>query len=176
MKKLYIILTQSGTYFSKLLRFITKEKYNHSSICLNDDFQSFYSFGRKYPKFLIPGGFVIENAYKGVFGMFKEVPCFILEKEISDEQYKKLESRINHFQENSKRYHYGILSLMLADTTYSFVNKNKFFCSQFVAKLLNDIDISTPRVPEHTHPMDFTQIEGVKRLFEGDLKTFVKQI
>lgn len=54
MKKIYIILTQSGTIFSKILRLFTKEKYNHSSICLKDNFKTFYSFGRIHPYLILP--------------------------------------------------------------------------------------------------------------------------
>lgn len=175
MKKIYVILTQSGTWFSKILKLVTKDNYNHSSICLKDDFQTFYSFGRKYPYFILPGGFIIENAFQHVFARFKKIPCLILEKEVCDEQYLKLENIINEFRNHSKQYSYAIISLMLADTSFSAINQEKFFCSQFVAKLLNDIHIHTPKPPEHMHPIDFLKIDGMQILFEGDLKEFVKK-
>ena len=49
MKKIYIILTQSGTLFSKTIRFFTGKPYNHASIGLNESLDEFYSFGRKVP-------------------------------------------------------------------------------------------------------------------------------
>ncbi|MBQ9279721.1 MAG: hypothetical protein IJ215_01560 [Clostridia bacterium] len=175
MKKIFIILTQSGTGISKILKFVTKDKYNHSSICLNDDFQTFYSFGRKNPYFILPGGFIIENAFTNVFARFSSIPCMILEKEVSEEQYTKIQQIIHEFSINKNNYSYAVLTLFFADTKLSFTNKNKFFCSQFVAKILNDINISTPKLPEHTHPLDFTQIDGIKKIYEGDLKEFCKE-
>ena len=172
MKKIYIIITQTGTRFSKLLKGITREPYNHASICLQDDFQTFYSFGRKNPKWLLPAGLVIENACQGVFALFAKIPCIILEKEVSEEQYQALSQNIHYFMQHQSQYSYAILSLIFADMPFSVVQKNRFFCSQFVAKLLNDIDISTIKSPEHMHPADFMKIEGIRPIFEGDLKMY----
>lgn len=172
MKSIYIILTQSGTEVSKMLKMITHEKYNHSSICLDDSFNEFYSFGRKKINNPLIGGFIIENAFKHVFGKYENIPCIILKKEIVEEKYQKLRNIINEFILNKDNYSYAFVSLALADTNYSIINNSKFFCSQFVAKLLNDIEIETPKKPEHMHPMDFTKIENTQVIFEGDLKKF----
>ncbi len=47
MKEIYIVLTQTGTFFSRSIKFITKEEFNHSSISFNQDLDVLYSFGRK---------------------------------------------------------------------------------------------------------------------------------
>lgn len=172
MKSIYIILTQSGTEVSKMLKIITREKYNHSSICIDNSFNEFYSFGRKKINNPLVGGFVIENAFKHVFGKYENIPCMILKKDISDTQYDKLKSIINDFIANKDKYSYAFIGLALADTNYSIVNNSKFFCSQFVAKLLNDIEIETPKKPEHMHPMDFAKIQDAQLIYEGDLKKF----
>lgn len=174
MKNIYIILSQSGTEISKMLKAITKEKYNHSSICISDSFDEFYSFGRKKINNPLVGGFIIENAFKHVFGKFKTVPCMILKLEITDEQYITLEKIIKDFIKNKDKLSYAFVTLALADTKYSLISDTKFFCSQFVAKLLNDINIKTPKAPEHMHPMDFTELNCVEKIYEGDLKEFCK--
>jgi len=173
MKKIYIILTQSGTLFSKILKIVTKDTYNHSSICLKDDFREFYSFGRKNPYLMLPAGFVIENAFQGVYHRFTKIPCCILEMEITDEQYIKLEEIIQYFANHMNQYSYAVTSLVLADTPYCVTSNNKFFCSQFVAKILNDIDVKTPKSPEHMHPINFAEMENTVKIFEGDLKEFI---
>ena len=176
MKNIYIILSQSGTEISKILKFVTKDKYNHASLCINENFNEFYSFGRKNADFPIPGGFIQENAFKHVFAKYKNIPCLILKKEITDEQYEKLRDIIRDFIINKEKYSYAIISLFLADTHFSITNSKKFFCSQFVAKVLNDISISTPKVPEHMHPIDFLKIEGIEKIYEGELKSFCNEI
>ena len=145
MQSIYIILSQSGTDISKLLKFVTREKYNHASICITDDFTKFYSFGRKKINNPLIGGFLIENAFEHVFGKFNYVPCLILELKINDDQYIKIESLINDFIKKSDSLSYDFLALFLAKTPLSITNDSKYFCSQFVAKILNDIGISTPK-------------------------------
>lgn len=176
MKSIYIILTQSGTEISKLIKLFTKEPYNHSSICIDESFNEFYSFGRKKANYVLPGGFIIENAFKHVFAKYEKVPCLILKKDVTDEQYENLKNNINHFIENNNSFSYAIIGLLLANTNFTFVNKSKFFCSQFVAKLLNDISIETPKIPAHMHPMDFTKIANVQIIYEGELKDFCNTI
>ena len=43
MKNIYIILTQSGTILSRVIKFATSEAYNHASLCLDDKFEKLYS-------------------------------------------------------------------------------------------------------------------------------------
>ena len=124
---------------------------------------------------MLPGGFVTENAFKNVFSRFSKIPCLILEKEITDEQYTQLENIIKEFINHSSHYSYAILSLILADTHFSIINENKFFCFQFVAKVLNDINIQTSKSPEHMHPLEFTKINNITVLFERNLKDFCKK-
>jgi len=46
-KSIYIILMNTGTLLSKTIRFITKYKYSHVVLSLDDSFSKLYSFGRK---------------------------------------------------------------------------------------------------------------------------------
>lgn len=175
MKSVYVVVTQSGTGVSKILKFITKDKYNHASICLSPSFEEFYSFGRRKINNPFTGGFVVENAFTHVFGKFSKIPCMIIEKQISDEQYEKLQSNIKEVIKNRDAYTYAYLGLFLADTKLSVLDDHKFFCSQFVAKMLNDIGVSTPKVPEHIHPIDFKDLKDSKIIYEGELKYFCKE-
>ena len=45
MKKLYIILTHTGTILSKIIRYLTKDEFSHVSIALDADLEKMYSFG-----------------------------------------------------------------------------------------------------------------------------------
>ena len=97
MKKVYIILSQSGTFISKALKFFSHDEFNHSSICIDDSFERFYSFGRLKINNPLCGGFLIENAFTHVFGKFKEIPCMILELAVTDEQFDIIEKTLDGF-------------------------------------------------------------------------------
>ena len=45
----YVVVSQTGTILSLMLKFFTKAKYNHASISLDNKLDEMYSFGRKYP-------------------------------------------------------------------------------------------------------------------------------
>ena len=61
MKKLYIVLTYTGTVISKMIKGYTKDEFCHSSIALDLELNEMYSFGRKYTFTPIFAGFVHEH-------------------------------------------------------------------------------------------------------------------
>lgn len=55
-KTVYILLTRSGTWFSRLIHLATDDCYTHASIGLDGPAGPFYSFGRLDPRFALPAG------------------------------------------------------------------------------------------------------------------------
>ena len=72
MKKIYIILTHTGTILSRIIRHWTKDEFSHISISLDKDLEEMYSFGRLNPYNAFVGGFVREGLDKGTFARFKK--------------------------------------------------------------------------------------------------------
>ena len=175
MKNIYIILTQSGTIISRVLKIFTREEFNHASICIDNDFSKFYSFGRLKLNNPLIGGFVIENAFTHVLGKFKNVPCMILEKEVSDEQYETICENINNFVSNPKKYKYDFANLFLAQTPFTAKHENRYFCSEFVAFMLSTIDISLPNQLEKIRPFELSKVDDAKVIYKGELKNWCKQ-
>ena len=62
MKKIYIVLTHSGTYFSQVIKFFTRYNYSHVAISFDKNINTMYSFGRKQYNNPLFGGFVIEKS------------------------------------------------------------------------------------------------------------------
>ena len=48
-KNIYIILTRSDTFISRLIGFFTKEPFTHASIAFDDSLDRMYSFARLNP-------------------------------------------------------------------------------------------------------------------------------
>ena len=46
MKKIYIVLTYTGTFLSRIVNIYTGKKYSHVSISLDKNLEYMYSFGR----------------------------------------------------------------------------------------------------------------------------------
>lgn len=172
MKKIYIILSQSGTGVSKFLKFFSKKDYNHSSIALNPSLDEFYSFGRKKVNNFLIGGFIVEHKNTGVFLKYPCSPCIILELPISDNQYENLEKIIRNFIENIEKYKYSFIGIPFVGLNINIKRKNKFFCSQFVGYVLNLIGIKTLKAPEHLEPIDFMKLDNAKIIYKGYLQNY----
>ncbi len=58
MKKIYIVLTHTGTTLSKIIKTYTKDEFSHVSISLDLELKKMYSFGRLNPYNPFWDGFV----------------------------------------------------------------------------------------------------------------------
>ena len=72
MEKAYIVLTNTGTALSRLVRFYSRDEYAHVSLSLDKGLRHMYSFGRLNPKNPFIGGFVHEAVNKRTFKRFKK--------------------------------------------------------------------------------------------------------
>ena len=96
LKKIYVILSYSGSNFAKFLKLFTKEKYVHTTISFDKDLNKAYSFGRKYVYTPLPGGFIQENFHKNC-SYFKNSISKVLsvnEKHPSPSKYPRIKCLI----------------------------------------------------------------------------------
>lgn len=80
----YILLTDTGTLFTKSIKKYTKAPYNHASIAFDPTLKEMYSFGRKNPSNPINGGFVKEDVYTGTYSKYPDTTCVIYKLEVSN--------------------------------------------------------------------------------------------
>ena len=104
MKKIYIVLTHTGTVLSRIIRSFTKDEFTHSSISLDENLKQLYSFGRLNPYNPFIGGFIHENIKYGTFNRFKNTNAKIYSIIVTDEQYKKIHNTIFYIKKNKDNY------------------------------------------------------------------------
>ena len=46
-RKIYLLLTDTGTMFTRMIKLFTQEPLNHASLAFDDNLVEVYSFGRK---------------------------------------------------------------------------------------------------------------------------------
>ena len=90
-RAVYILLTRSGTWFSRLIHFATRDDYTHASIGLDGPAGPFYSFARKHEHFALPAGLVEER----VTVSRQADPCCLYELRVSEETYAQLRRRLS---------------------------------------------------------------------------------
>lgn len=171
MRKVYILLTRSDTFFSKFIYLITGAEYTHASIALDSELNKLYSFGRKYRYSMLPAGFIHENVNCGVMGNSDNMKCAVYRLWITEESYIRLQNRIRHMEANAEVYRYNILGLPLCFLHIEKERKYHYFCSQFVSNILiKSGAIKMEKSPSLIHPSDFQKIPHARRIFEGTMR------
>lgn len=167
MKTIYILLTNTGTITSRLIRKFSDLEYTHS--CISLDGYNFYSFSRKYTYLILPAGMVIENTDKGGLKRFSNRNCVLYKLDIEDKKYNKLDKVINKMMKNTK-LRYNILGLLYCRLGFAFERQNHMFCSEFVCWVLAKSDIIYLEKSRSLYkPSDLMQIDGIEEAYKGTL-------
>ena len=107
MKKVYIILTNSGSLLSKVIKFYTKKEYTHVSISLDRGLRKMYSFGRLKACNPFIGGFVHESTNHGTFKRFKNTTTCIFSVDVEEEEYETIKQTIKEFKRQRRIYKFN---------------------------------------------------------------------
>lgn len=159
MPYIYIVLTFTGTIFSKLIKVYSKKEYSHVSLSLNESFDEMYSFSRKYTYNPFIGIFQKEDFRKGLYGINPNAKLLIYKKNFSDKVYNDLSSDLEVMYNNRNNYYYNISGVFKRVFNIKEKLKNKFTCSQFVASKLNKFCITNFEYPSLVLPSDFMNLQ-----------------
>ena len=169
-RTVYLLLTRSETYFSRLIHLFTQGEFTHASIGLEGPTGAFYSFARKYPRLPFPGGLIREQVDRGFFSLHPHIPCCLYALTVSEDTYQSICRRVRMMYENRERYHYNMLGAMASYFKLPLVRRNHKFCSEFVAEVLYESGaVELERDPALTHPMDFCRIQGLRPILRGEV-------
>ena len=169
----YIVISQTGTLLSRLLKLVTKAEYNHASISLVPDLSTMYSFGRKNPYNPFWAGFVTESARFGTFKRFSKTRIVVLDIAVSQEQYLAISRRIHTMMTLRQHYHYNYLGLWLAGLRICYRQKRCFYCSEFVKDLLEKQDIhGVSQLNSIVQPIHFLSLPTAKQVYTGLLQDY----
>lgn len=126
-----VLLTKQEDLLSKIIYYITGRGYTHASIGIDDTDETFYSFNIK--------GFRREQPKKHKDLITKSL-CFKLN--VSQEEYQKVVDLIYEFQEKRDAWKYSTLGVILCLLRIPHKRKWHYFCSQFVAEILEKANIT----------------------------------
>ncbi len=172
-KKVYVILSQTGTLLSRILKAVTGAYFNHSSISLDKGLDRMYSFGRIFPKNPFIGGFVHESPHYGTFRRFFKTRVMIFELTIPAQNYEKLSATISDMSSHREMYHYNYLGLFLAALKINHRQDRHYYCSEFVrAMLVNNGIVSEDAFEDITQPIHFMTIPCARFVYSGMLQDY----
>lgn len=171
MKRVYFVLTYSGTILGRIIRFKTGKTYTHVSIALDEKLDRMYSFSRLNPYNCFIGGFMHEKLNEGCFKRFKNTRAMICYIEITDYQYEKLEGQIKIFEQNKSIYKFNVLGLIYILFNKRIHRKNYFYCAEFIKYILKNANVNI-NLPDMPRPENFEELHNAKVIYTGILNRY----
>ena len=172
-KSIYVVLSQTGTMFSRALKFFTHAEYNHSSISLTPSLETMYSFGRLNPYNPFIGGFVEEGKNVGTFKRFYKTRAMVIEFKVSVEKYNAIQYFIEYFKNHKTEFHYNYLGVLFACFRKYHTSSKRFYCSEFVKTCLETFNIENAgELPRIIKPIDFLKLENKNIIYQGFLQNY----
>jgi len=173
MKKVYIMLTYTGTFIGKIIKLYTREPYSHASLVLDEDLFEIYSFGRKKYNNPFIGSFVREKRDKDTFKYFKNTIYSLYEFNVTDDEYDKILENLAKFKKNKDRYSFNIIGLLLVPFKIRYHPENQYYCAQFIDTLFNESGIKLFEKPsDKVSIQDLRLCRHFKPLKKGILRNF----
>ena len=171
MKKVYIVITNTGTFLSRIVNVYTRKEFSHVSISLDENLNYMYSFGRlnAYNPFI--GGFVHESPKHGTFKRFKNTKAQIYSIEVDDRVYNKILRNIKKIEIEKNTYKFNMIGLFTVALHLRIKRKKCFYCAEFVKYVLDKTYLGLD-LPDIIKPMDFTRMDGLSLIYSGKLLNF----
>lgn len=172
-KPVYIVLTDTGSLMSRMIKKVTGSAFNHSSIAFDESLSQLYSFGLgdtgSVPMFSIESK---DNTY---LKRYKKVPSQVYAVFVTNEQYTAMKYKVNEFVKNKKKYRYNWVGLLGYMLNKPIEISNKMFCSEFVDNMFKFVDIDlTGKAPGLVEPFDFAKSKSkqIYKVFDDSLDKY----
>lgn len=166
MKKVYVLLTRFPDNGAKVLEAMTGSFYSHTSIGLSEDMNTFYSFVVK--------GFIVEEITRYIKPERDPFPCRLYEIEVSEQEYSSVKRILKYYVKHKNKMSYTKIGLVMTLMGIPFKKKYAYFCSQFVAEVLQDAKVAMLKKPTNFYlPGDFCKLAEMKLVFEGNLQSMI---
>lgn len=134
----FIILTSGNTALAPMIRKATKSSFSHASIAFDISLRPIYSFGpnKRTPK--LTAGFIKTFPEADIWlADKKSVPYSIYVTYVSSYDMEKMKKRLEYFVNNADTMKYSFVGLVRVFLNMKSPHKNHWFCSAFVAEILN---------------------------------------
>lgn len=173
-KKIYVVLTDTGTWFTRLIKAYTKEPFNHASLAFDEELRDVYSFGRKCESNPFRGGFVKENMLGPLFlDEQRNTTCALYECEVGKAAYERIRQTVKGMERRGSEYKYNALGLLGVVFRFRIKRRNAYFCSQFVSDMFQAGGISlSGKCPELTTPGDLSRSPLASLIYTGRLRDY----
>lgn len=172
-RQVYVLLTDSGTMLARMIKWYTKQPLSHASLVLDQELQEIYSFGRKNPGNPFIGGFVQESLKSG---LLLDASCALYRCSVSSSVYARLQRHVEEMRRRRDEYKYSVRGLVGVALNRAWSRENTYFCSQFVAAVLQENGaVRLEKPPALTTPGDLAELKELAPIFRGTVRQLLEQ-
>lgn len=168
---IWVILLDTKTLGSKIIRSVTGDPYNHATISLTPHLRQMFSFVLENGK---GGGFTIEDIGSGRYKEHEhEIRYSIYSYLATLEEFFIANESIRRFYNNIQNYHYNFIGLVMFYSKHKKLDDNSRTCSEFCAEILKALNpsIATKRRDAY-NPYDLHTLKNLFHCQRGILKNF----
>jgi len=150
-----------------MINYCTGQSLNHVSIGFDDELTEVYSFGRIQPKNPFSGGFVREDIHSE---FLRNSQSEIYSFELTKFECEKILEHIREIEANKGNYRYNFIGLIGVLLQIEIRRKHAFFCSEFVATVVSDVDSIKLQKPScFVTPSDIRSQIDMELIYRGKL-------
>lgn len=162
----YVLLTDTGTGFSKVSKMVTGDPYNHVSLALDSDLEYVYTYSLSTTNNGSKGGLMRESKE-----LLKGSRYSLYEMSLTKEMYVKLVDRLNNLEKNVSKTgynHWGLVNALLGKEVFKSAAE-VMICSQFIASVMADVGVVFFKGQAHStiKPYDFVRSKLLKHVRRG---------
>lgn len=167
--KLFILLTDTNTNFSKLSKAVTGDPYNHVSLSFNETLDEIYTYALRNENGL-KGGLKKENMeiLRGSRYSLYELP-------VTQDIYDKVLVKVKEMEKGVVGTAYNHLSLINAvfrKEIFSSELGARMICSQFIVEVLKEagVELFDNRASSTVRPYDFVKSKLLRFVRRGKIR------
>lgn len=166
-RKIYLLLTRFPDKGSRVIELLRGAHYPHTSIGLEEDMNTFYSFVSK--------GFIVESVTRYVRADREPFPCQLYELEVSKNVYECVKKIVGYFVEFKELVRYAKAGLVFSLLHIPYKrDRFSYFCSEFVADVLKYSGaVKLHKKSNQYFSEDLKHLPGMKLNFQGNLQTMI---
>lgn len=171
MKFIYILLTDTKTFVSKVSRFITGDPYNHVSLMLSDDFDDgIYTFSLTNGLNGIKGGFMVEERKR-----LKGSRYSMYRLAVTQGVYEKITGKVTDYVkavDKTSYNHLGLFNAIFKRDIFKTEDGQTSICSEFVLEVLkfSGVELFAKRLASTVRPYELIRSKLLKFHKRGVIK------
>ena len=167
LNPVYIICMHTGTLLATAIQKFTHDEFSHAAISFNADFSPMYSFGSKQKEGQNGSGFTVDSISDS-FYRDRNIHWAAYVIFVDDDSLNLMKEKIQYFIRRESAFKYNLLGLLNNAVKLPSENKTKFFCSGFVADILQIGGLNNDKSYSLYRPQDLADLYSAYEVGRGE--------